>query len=111
MDNTQNFKTNFHWFNCACLVSNKWKNIYSDAFKNIYCVQELQLNILQQTHLMQAGEKVKSSVLLQQLQTKQQQLMGQLQQAQHLLTLNMLIQVTTELSQRNFTKFSHCSEK
>lgn len=74
-------------------------------------VQELQLNILQQTHLMQAGEKVKSSVLLQQLQTKQQQLMGQLQQAQHLLTLNMLIQVTTELSQRNFTKFSHCSEK
>ena len=85
--------------------------IYSDASKNIYCVQELQLNILQQTHLMQAGEKVKSSVLLQQLQTKQQQLMGQLQQAQHLLTLNMLIQVTTELSQRNFTKFSHCSEK
>ena len=71
--------------------------IYSDASKNIYCVQELQLNILQQTHLMQAGEKVKSSVLLQQLQTKQQQLMGQLQQAQHLLTLNMLIQVTTEL--------------
>merc|ERR1719189_942824 len=56
-------------------------------------MQELQLNILQQTHLMQAGEKVKSSVL-QQLQTKQQQLMGQLQQAQHLLTLNMLIQTT-----------------
>merc|ERR1719195_2395075 len=50
-------------------------------------MQELQLNILQQTHLMQAGEKVKSSVL-------QQQLGGQLQQAQHLLTLNMLIQTT-----------------
>ena len=31
-------------------------------------MSELQVNILQQTHLMQAGEKVKSSMLLQQLQ-------------------------------------------
>ena len=55
-------------------------------------MQELQLNILQQTHLMQAGERVKSSLILQQLQTKQQQLTAQLQLAQHALTLNMLIQ-------------------
>ena len=41
---------------------------------------------------MQAGEKVKSSLILQQLQTKQQQLMQQLQLAQQALTLNMLIQ-------------------
>ena len=41
---------------------------------------------------MQAGEKVKSSLILQQLQTKQQQLMAQLQLAQHAMTLNMLIQ-------------------
>ena len=84
--------------------------IYSDASKNICCVQELQLNILQQTHLMQAGEKVKSSVLLQQLQTKQQQLMGQLQQAQHLLTLNMLIQVTTRFHEV-FTLFGEVNVK
>lgn len=55
-------------------------------------LQELQLNILQQTHLMQAGERAKSSPILQQLQTKQQQLTAQLQLAQHALTLNMLIQ-------------------
>merc|ERR1719412_1064071 len=55
-------------------------------------MQELQLNILQQTHLMQAGEKVKSSLILQHLQTKQQQLMAQIQLAQHALTLNMLLQ-------------------
>ena len=59
---------------------------------NFYPLQELQLNILQQTHLMQAGERVKSSLILQQLQTKQQQLTAQLQLAQHALTLNMLIQ-------------------
>ena len=55
-------------------------------------MQELQLNVLQQTHLMQAGEKVKSSLILQQLQSKQQQLMAQIQLAQHALTLNMLLQ-------------------
>ena len=55
-------------------------------------LQELQLNILQQTHLMQAGERAKSSPILQQLQTKQQQLTAQLQLAQHALALNMLIQ-------------------
>merc|ERR1719347_2224800 len=55
-------------------------------------VQELQLNILQQTHLMQQGEKPKSSAILQQMQSKQQQLMAQLQLAQHAITLNMLVQ-------------------
>jgi len=55
-------------------------------------MQELQLNILQQTHLMQAGEKAKSSAILQQMQGKQQQLMAQLQLAQHAITLNMLVQ-------------------
>ena len=55
-------------------------------------MQELQLNVLQQTHLMQAGEKVKTSLILQQLQSKQQQLMAQIQLAQHALTLNMLLQ-------------------
>ena len=55
-------------------------------------MQELQLNILQQTHLMQQGEKAKSSAILQQMQTKQQQLMAQLQIAQHAITLNMLMQ-------------------
>lgn len=55
-------------------------------------MQELQLNILQQTHLMQQGEKAKSSAILQQMQSKQQQLMAQLQLAQHAITLNMLMQ-------------------
>merc|ERR1719443_2726306 len=55
-------------------------------------VQELQLNILQHTHLMQQGEKPKSSAILQQMQSKQQQLMAQLQLAQHAITLNMLVQ-------------------
>ena len=62
-------------------------------------LQELQLNILQQTHMMQAGEKAKSSMILQQLQTKQQQLMAQLQLAQHALTLNMLIQTNKNVEQ------------
>ena len=73
-------------FFCSC-------DIVSDGICiNFYPLQELQLNILQQTHLMQAGERVKSSLILQQLQTKQQQLTAQLQLAQHALTLNMLIQ-------------------
>lgn len=55
-------------------------------------IQELQLNILQQSHLMQQGEKAKSSAILQQMQSKQQQLMAQLQLAQHAITLNMLMQ-------------------
>ena len=41
--------------------------------------QELQLNILQQSQLLQAGETAKSSGKLHQLQTKQQQLVAQLQ--------------------------------
>lgn len=54
-------------------------------------MQDLQLNILQQSHLMQQGEKAKSSPILQQMQNKQQQLMAQLQLAQHAITLNMLM--------------------
>lgn len=54
-------------------------------------MQELQLNMLQQGHLIQQGEKTKSSPLLQQMQGKQQQLMAQLQLAQHAITLNMLM--------------------
>ena len=42
-------------------------------------MQELQLNILQQSQLLQAGETAKSSGQLHQLQTKQQQLVAQLQ--------------------------------
>ena len=45
----------------------------------IYSMQELQLNILQQSQLLQAGETAKSSGQLHQLQTKQQQLVAQLQ--------------------------------
>ena len=73
-------------FLCLCDV------LSDDICINFDPLQELQLNILQQTHLMQAGERVKSSLILQQLQTKQQQLTAQLQLAQHALTLNMLIQ-------------------
>jgi hypothetical protein len=53
-------------------------------------LQELQLNILQQSQLLQAGETVKSSQQLHQLQGKQQQLVAQLQFAQHAITLAML---------------------
>jgi len=53
-------------------------------------MQELQLNILQQSQLLQAGETAKSSGQLHQLQTKQQQLVAQLQFAQHAITLAML---------------------
>ena len=45
----------------------------------ICSTQELQLNILQQSQLLQAGETAKSSGQLHQLQTKQQQLVAQLQ--------------------------------
>ena len=41
--------------------------------------QELQLNILQQSQLLQAGETAKTSGQLHQLQSKQQQLVAQLQ--------------------------------
>ena len=41
--------------------------------------QELQLNILQQSQLLQAGETAKTSGQLHQLQNKQQQLVAQLQ--------------------------------
>ena len=58
---------------------------------------------------MQAGEKVKSSLLLQQLQTKQQQLMAQLQLAQHALTLNMLLQ-TREKERGERERDRHRSE-
>jgi len=74
-------------------------------------MQELQLNILQQTHLMQAGERSKSSPILQQLQTKQQQLTAQLQLAQHALTLNMLIQTNgSKESQESKERDRHRSE-
>jgi forkhead box protein P len=53
-------------------------------------MQELQLNILQQSHIMQTGEKAKSSQQLHQLQGKQQQLVAQLQFAQHAITLALL---------------------
>ena len=72
-------------------------------------MSELQVNILQQTHLMQAGEKVKSSLILQQLQSKQQQLMAQLQLAQHALTLNMLLQ-TREKESREKERDRHRSD-
>jgi hypothetical protein len=55
-----------------------------------HLMQELQLNILQQSHIMQSGEKAKSSQQLHQLQSKQQQLVAQLQFAQHAITLALL---------------------
>jgi len=58
-------------------------------------MQELQLNILHQTHLMQSEDKAKSGQILKQLQEKQQQLMTQLQKSQHDITpdqLSMLVQ-------------------
>ena len=77
--------------NLRVLASKHW-SLHLKVLLTLKILQELQLNILQQTHLMQAGERAKSSPILQQLQTKQQQLTAQLQLAQHALTLNMLIQ-------------------
>lgn len=65
------------------------------------CKQELQLNILQQSHLLQAGETPKSSQQLHQLQSKQQQLVGQLQFAQHAITLAMLAHKQEEEQSEN----------
>ena len=56
-------------------------------------LQELQINVLQQTHLLQQGDK---GGLLHQLQAKQQELTAQLQLAQHALTINILMQSQTE---------------
>jgi len=64
-------------------------------------MQELQLNILQQSHLLQAGETPKSSQQLHQLQSKQQQLVGQLQFAQHAITLAMLAHKQEEEQSEN----------
>lgn len=48
--------------------------------------------MLQQTHLLQQGESAKTSGILHQLQSKQQELTAQLQLAQHALTINILMQ-------------------
>lgn len=49
--------------------------------------EQLQLNLIQQTHLLQTGDKKKAAAPLQQLALQQQQLMQQLQitQRQYLL--------------------------
>ena len=51
--------------------------------------EQLQINLLQQTHLMQAGEKAgpKSQAAMQQLQMQQQQLISQLQLVQQRILL------------------------
>ncbi|XP_059489464.1 forkhead box protein P1 isoform X3 [Neocloeon triangulifer] len=45
--------------------------------------EQLQLNLIQQSHLLQSGDKKKASVPLQQLSMQQQQLMQQLRIVQH----------------------------
>jgi len=71
-------------------------------------MQELQLNILQQSHLLQSGETPKSSQQLHQLQGKQQQLVAQLQFAQHAMTLAMLSQKQEE--EKKEDRLRHKSE-
>lgn len=56
--------------------------------------EQLQLNLIQQTHLLQTGDKKKAAAPLQQLALQQQQLMQQLQitQRQYLLQQGIGIQ-------------------
>ena len=61
-------------------------------------MQELQLNILQQSQLLQAGETAKSSGQLHQLQTKQQQLVAQLQVIVMLVMEMLLVMEITPLT-------------
>lgn len=63
--------------------------------QNLQQLQEqLQLNLIQQTHLLQTGDKKKTSVPLQQLGIQQQQIIQQLQitQRQYLLQQGLNLQ-------------------
>jgi hypothetical protein len=74
--------------------------------------EQLQLNLIQQTHLLQTADKKKASAPLQQLALQQQQLIQQLQitQRQYLLQQGLGLQGHNHSSgSRLDSPFSNCA--
>jgi hypothetical protein len=74
--------------------------------------EQLQINLLQQSHLMQAGDKAgpKTQAAMQQLQMQQQQLISQLQLVQQRILLVSRIYASPILGEKQIAKFSDCTQ-